>query len=177
MSQQFPALLQEIQSRGIDPTQLDDLVHEAAAEQASAINNGGLEEQLAYLCAVLGDQAAEAIREHLGDLEVPAEVHSDDRVHEVKFDAAPYLRQCDDADIAALVECGWGGDYPADEVAEFFAQKNLEIGALFDYLHRIRDRRSHKDSCGFECHLDTEAAEAWVRRNRPHLADLLDKDC
>lgn len=102
---------------------------------------------------------------------VKAEVHSDDRTHEVKFDAEPYLVQASDKEIEELIECGWGGDYPADEVAEFFQGKNNEIEALFEHLHSIRDLRSHKDMCGFECHVDEGEAMAWVAANRPHLAD------
>ena len=100
---------------------------------------------------------------------VSAEVHSDDLTHEVTFDAAPYLAQASDKEIKELSACGWGGDLPADEVAEFFQGKNREIDALFEHLHSVRDLRSHKDMCGFECHVDKESAIAWIQANRPHL--------
>lgn len=102
-------------------------------------------------------------------MSVSATVHSDDRTHEVVFDAEPYLAQASDSQIEALIECGWGGDYPADEVAEFFQEDNERIAALFEHLHSIRDRRSHKDMCGFECYVDGEQALAWVTANRPYL--------
>lgn len=104
---------------------------------------------------------------------VPAEVHSDDREHEVDFDAESYLEQASDAQIRALMACGWGGDYPADNVAEHFQGQNADIDALFKHLDEVKDLYSHKDMCGFECHVDTDAAMQWVVANRPHL--LLEK--
>lgn len=100
---------------------------------------------------------------------INAEVHSDDRAIEVTFDAEPYLAQASDADILALIDCGWGGDYPADDVARFFEDTNEEIHGMFHYLETIRGLRSHKDVCGFECHVDEKQAMAWVKAHRPHL--------
>lgn len=43
------ALKEEVLKRGYKDFNLDDLVHDAASEIASAVNNGGMEEQLRFL--------------------------------------------------------------------------------------------------------------------------------
>ena len=48
---------------------------------------------------------------------VKAECHSDDRICECPFNAIPWLKKATYEEIEALHLCGWGGDYPADEVA------------------------------------------------------------
>lgn len=40
----------------LNPADLDELVHEVQAEEAAAINNGGLEEQILYLVAYYGTE-------------------------------------------------------------------------------------------------------------------------
>lgn len=104
---------------------------------------------------------------------VKAEVHTDDRAHEIEFDAEPYLAQATDGNIQALIDCGWGGDYPADEVVIFFTGKNQEIDSMFEYLHSIRDLRSKRDAGGFECRVDEGSALAWLAKNRPILFSTL----
>ena len=44
---------------------LDDIVHDLASQPASAINNGGLDEQVRYIVAQCGDQALVTVREAL----------------------------------------------------------------------------------------------------------------
>jgi hypothetical protein len=51
---------------GLEPIDLDDLVHDCAASMAATINNGGLEHQLKFLQEQLGDSAAESIRQLKG---------------------------------------------------------------------------------------------------------------
>lgn len=100
---------------------------------------------------------------------VGAEVHTDDRCVEAWFDCTEYFEQASDKALVALAECGWGGDYPADDVARFFEGKNPEVSRVFRHLENIRDLRSHKDKGGFECHVDDTEAIAWIHANRPHL--------
>jgi hypothetical protein len=65
-----------------------------------------------------------------------------------------------DAQIRALAECGWGGDYPADEVAG--AMRTIrEVDALF-VLVELR-------GAGYECYVEPGGALAWVAEHRPHL--------
>lgn len=106
---------------------------------------------------------------------VPAEAHSDDRNVEVDFDAAPWFAQASDKDILALAECGFGGDYPADEVARFFTPAEPRMDDLFRYLEIIRADPAKKDCCGFECHVDHKAALAWIKANRPAIAEAAEE--
>jgi hypothetical protein len=58
-------------SAGLEPEDLDDIVHELASSIAADTNNGGLEEQLAYLVEGLGAEHAERqidelVEEHKG---------------------------------------------------------------------------------------------------------------
>lgn len=43
---------------------------------------------------------------------IKAEVHTDDHIYEVNFDAEPWFAQASDKEILEVAECGWGGDYP-----------------------------------------------------------------
>jgi hypothetical protein len=96
---------------------------------------------------------------------IQAECHSDDRKVEVEFDATTWFKQADDKEIIELAECGWGGDYPADEVAEFMSLKNKKVAEMFTYLRIRRDQ-------GFECHVTEKDALRWILNNRPHLIRL-----
>jgi hypothetical protein len=98
---------------------------------------------------------------------IPAEVHSDDHAAEASFDAAPWFRQASDQDIKDLIECGFRGDYPADEVAQWEANvtANEEVIEVFTY---VCTRRNVAD-IGFECSVDEDAAFNWLRANRLNL--------
>lgn len=102
-------------------------------------------------------------------LAVEAECHTDDHVYEVKFNAAPFLTAATDDVIRQLAACGWGGDYPADDVVLHCADADTDLGMLFDYLSRVARTSFSKDAVGFECHLDVESVRAWLRENRPAL--------
>jgi len=98
---------------------------------------------------------------------VPAECHSDDYVCECPFDASPWLKKAAAKDIIALADCGWGGDYAADEVAMDMAGKDPEISFMFKYIeHKNKSVREH---IGFECHVQEAEARAWLKRNRPRI--------
>lgn len=107
---------------------------------------------------------------------IRAEAHSDDRVHEVNFDATPYFQQAKSEEIAALAACDWGGDYPADAVAQFCAEHEPKLAQLFSYLESIANVPSKKDESGFECHVTSEDALAWLKTNRPELHDALTRN-
>ena len=103
---------------------------------------------------------------------IPAEVHSDDHVHEVDFDAVTFFQEASAKEIYELAECDWGGDYPADYVAQSMKCKNAAIDTLFDYLDRIQGTRQ---SCGFECHVDKKKAMKWLKKHRPEIADTIER--
>jgi hypothetical protein len=100
------------------------------------------------------------------NISIPAEAHSDDFVYKIEFDAEAWFAQAEDADILALAESGWGGDYAADTVVQWFEDRDDDVAAMFDYLAR-------KDECGYECHVDDEAALLWLKSHRPSLAKSL----
>ncbi len=103
-----------------------------------------------------------------------AEAHSDDYVVEIDFDAVPWFRQASDKEILALAECGWRGDYPADNVAKFFDQ--METKWLFEYLDKD-PTMPNGDTVGFECSVDSSDAAAYLKANRPELhAKIENKD-
>lgn len=100
---------------------------------------------------------------------IHAEVHSDDCVMQVEFDATPWFAQASDEQIRELAKIDWQGDYAADAVAEFFEETNPKIKALMTYLQSIQGLRSHKDCCGFECSVESEDALAWLKERRVAL--------
>lgn len=73
---------------------------------------------------------------------IRAECHSDDHNIEISFDAVKWFKKVTDADIISLAQCSWGGDYPADNVAEHFEKSTTK--RLFDYLHAIHGDPSKK---------------------------------
>lgn len=100
---------------------------------------------------------------------IPAEVHSDDYVYTVNFDAVEWFEQAQDSEIISLAEIGWRGDYAADAVAKFFAESNPDVATLMDYLRRISGLPSHEDYSGFECSVTEDAVLDWLKINRPAL--------
>jgi hypothetical protein len=101
---------------------------------------------------------------------VPAKAYTDDRVIEVSFDAATWFQAATDVEIVQLAQCGYGGDYPADNVAIALATENEDLAELHRYLERRVDTRNE---CGFECHVDPAAALAWITQHRPALLGQL----
>ena len=109
---------------------------------------------------------------------IMTEAYSDDRVIQVSFNAAKWFEQASDQTILDLAECGWGGDYPADKIVDYYdctdavlSKDHDKIKKLFTYLDAIRNTSS---ACGFECHVEEEAAMEWIKNNRPHLLGQID---
>lgn len=50
---------------GADSSDLDDLVHDAASQQASSINNGGIEEQIRFIGEHYGEDTNCVLRDRL----------------------------------------------------------------------------------------------------------------
>jgi hypothetical protein len=98
-------------------------------------------------------------------LKISAECHSDDHAIQVEFDAAPWFAQASIEQIKALEACGWRGDYPADAVAQFFADTTTQ--PVFTYLHA----RNNADpgTCGFECSVNKHHARRWLDSYRPNI--------
>lgn len=98
---------------------------------------------------------------------IGAHIRSDDHVFEVNFDATAWASQADLSQLQDLRECGYRGDYPADEVGLFYEDKNREIGELFSYIRR-KNKKSRKN-IGFEVWVDGDELEDWIEKNRPEF--------
>jgi hypothetical protein len=106
---------------------------------------------------------------------IPAEVHSDDHKATAKFDALPYFIRATDDDLVELVQCDFGGDYPADEVARHLADLDEGVGRVFTYLSF--EPTSFGETVGFECHVEEGPALLWIKEHRSGLYQrLLDED-
>ncbi len=99
---------------------------------------------------------------------INAECHTDDYAVQIDFDALAWFTQASPEEICKLHRCGWGGDYPADDVAIFFA--DTVTVDLFTYI-RISQRG--RNPVGFECHVDEDNARKWIEDNRSDVAAML----
>ena len=95
---------------------------------------------------------------------IPAETHDDHRAFEIQVDALSGFEQASDDQIRALAACGWGGNYPADAVAEYFDGRLPDVTVMFKYMKE-----------GFECYVADEKAMEWLHVNRPQLAKELEE--
>jgi len=141
-----------------------DAVGAAIEKLAAEFNAAGTE------CAFITRYSVEEEQRFTEDGEplpsVSAEAHSDDHACEVSFDATPYFEQASEEDLFRLAVGQWGDGYPSDAVAQFMADQNEKLAAMFTYVeiaHRVKD-------IGFECRVDAEEAMAWLEANRPAVA-------
>ena len=100
---------------------------------------------------------------------IPAKVTTDDNIASAEFDAIEWFLKASDSTLIELHEIEYGGDYEADEVAEFFESRNAEVKSVFDYKNIVGKFKT----MGFECYVDSEAAIKWILEFRPHLADKI----
>jgi hypothetical protein len=91
--------------------------------------------------------------------QVMATVQDDDDGSFLDFDVVLYLAQASKKELVALRDCGWSGDYPADEVAWFCTKFNEDLERFMDDVE--------KTGTGFEVSINEERAEAWLTENRP----------
>jgi hypothetical protein len=98
---------------------------------------------------------------------IRAEVHSDDNVVKINFDATDWFTQATEEQIVELARCGWRGDYPADEVAMWTSDQNSEVARVFAYLEEISIHQ--KETLGFECSVNAKDAIAWLKANQPQV--------
>jgi hypothetical protein len=104
---------------------------------------------------------------------IRAEVHSDDHKLRANFDATLWFEQADDAEIAELANCNWGGDCAADAVAEFMADYEPSVAKVFAYLDL--EPSNWGEPVGFECHVEAADARAWLKAHRSALYASLDE--
>ncbi len=90
---------------------------------------------------------------------IRATVQSDDNEASAEFDATGYFDTLSKEEFDELAGCDFGGDYPADEVARYARDEDVDVGNVFRYLEEF--------NIGFECHVNPEDARTWQRTNRP----------
>ena len=105
---------------------------------------------------------------------IKARTHSDDHNVETEFDAVHWFTIATDTQILNLADCDWGGDYAADEVAQWSSDLYDDVGKVFTYLATIQDDPAKKDVSGFECYVDEADAMAWLKDHRPHLYEQIE---
>jgi hypothetical protein len=107
---------------------------------------------------------------------IPAEAHSDDHAIKVEFDALPWFQQASEQEIRDLSACGWGGDYPADEIVFYLDETVPDLNKLIAYMHIIASDPAKKDCHGFECRVDESRVLEWLKQHRQALwAELAGK--
>ena len=89
---------------------------------------------------------------------VEANIMSDDGELSVDFNAVPWLETATPDEIAELKQCGWGGDYPADKVAEALAASHEALDSFFGAV-----------TGGFEVHVDELQAKRYLQQYRPDV--------
>ena len=95
---------------------------------------------------------------------IKAEVHSDDYVVQTYFDATCWFNAATDKEIVDLIRCEWRGDCPADVVALGSPNANMDL-----MLWYLRARAKANVVMGFECSVDEQQAEEWLKQHRPYL--------
>jgi len=83
----------------------------------------------------------------------------------VDFSAVAWLQRASFDQIRKLAHCGWGGDYPADDVARGLAPENRDLRKFFAIV-----------DWGFEVHVDQRAAEAFLKQFRPEIYQQLRRE-
>jgi len=106
---------------------------------------------------------------------IRANCHSDDHNVKVDFDATKWFQQASNEEILALARCKFGGDYPADDVAVWNAERNKKIALMFKYLVIIANDPAKKDCNGFECRINSVDAHKWLKKNRKLLLKKINR--
>jgi hypothetical protein len=96
---------------------------------------------------------------------VEATISSDDGVVEHVADVVPWLADASTVELRALARDGWTGD-EAIEMARAMADDDPEIAEVVRHVRRTEGE--------LIVEIDGRAASAWLRANRPELAERLD---
>src|SRR5262249_2582738 len=100
-----------------------------------------------------------------------ASAQSADHTLEVAFDASPYFREADEAEIAALAQAGWTHGAAATAVARRCAPEDGTLTTLFTYLELYNHGRQKAAVVGLECTIESESAVAWLQAARPGVRE------
>lgn len=106
---------------------------------------------------------------------IRAVCHSDDYAVEVEFDCVEWFEYASVSDIVNLALEGWGGDYSADAIADYYEEKNPDIDRMFDYIYTYNGAHP-RNTMGFECYINDDEALNWLQKNRPNVMKALDDE-
>lgn len=159
-----------LEGAGFDVKEVDDAVEGQCAKCKGELRNDGYckneacyhadwPQSVGLAAAITGQADVELKR-----IEISARVKTDDDAEEAQFDASPYfydaLQQGTlERVVTNLSKTGFGGDYPADAVAEFF--RDDETKNVFEHIEAYSE--------GFECYLDVDdgCLYHWLSRYAP----------
>ena len=105
---------------------------------------------------------------------ITARCYSDNREVDITFDATDYFENIKSTSffmsrMNEFITFGFGGNIPADNVAEFFEDSSTQ--ELFDHLKDT----DPQDDVGFECYIVKEDVIKWLKLNDLYeIACLLD---
>ena len=94
---------------------------------------------------------------------VRAEIHSDDRVFEVSFEASSWFVGASAGDILTLAQEEWGRCEEADAIGRRF-ESNPRVATLFKYIQA--KSAGSRDTMGFEVTVNEIDAMVWLRQQR-----------
>lgn len=99
---------------------------------------------------------------------IDCEAHTDDQRIMIDFDAEPWFKTATDQEIVALAIADFGNCEEAESVVKHFAEREPAVQSLYEYLS-FYPQTPDGTPIGFECHIDSEDANAWIAIHRPHL--------
>lgn len=102
---------------------------------------------------------------------IRAEMHSDGYHATVLFDAEPWFRRAQDADIQALADADWGANDVPDKVVLFV--KDVEGYEDIRSALAVCEILSPPGTIGFDCHVHAPDALRWIQQHRPGLIERL----
>lgn len=139
----------------------DDMLPSVQASNLPAGRNG-------FWCRV-----AEAF-----DVEVLADLHSDDRTIETQIDIRPWLAQASAWEIASLETEGWGYGEAHDEIALHMERLgNPDACRLFNFLGLQPGMPGTGDDVGFGLSVDEFEVTRWLEVHRPEaLSEIRDPE-
>ncbi len=109
----------------------------------------------------------------MAEFTLPAEARSDDGEAGCHFDALAYFQQASDDDLEKLAGCGFGGNYPADDIAYFYEAEDRRVSDMLRHCEQLQDDPEAEDHSGFEVRVEPRAALDWIRVKRPALYERL----
>lgn len=90
---------------------------------------------------------------------VMAELVRDGQADGIFFDATAWFETATTVELRDLINCNFGGDYPADAVANHFRDLDDEVTEVLDLCDDM--------GSGFEVHVEPIGAIAWIAAHRP----------